>query len=125
MAQPRFWHGFADMHAAKDAEIVFRSGEGVLLESVDGRRVLDATAALWYCAVGFGRREIADAVAEQLKRLPAYASFGAYTTEPPIDLADRLSPLAAIDDAVVFFGSGGSDAVDTAAKLARRYWDVL
>ena len=125
MTSTRFWHGFADMHAVKDAEIVFRSGEGVWLESVDGRRFLDATAALWYCAVGFGRPEIADAVAEQLKRLPAYSSFGAYTTEPTIALAERLAALAPIDDAVVFFGSGGSDAVDTAAKLARRYWDVL
>ncbi len=121
----RFWHGFADMHLVKDAELVMRSGEGVWLESTDGRRFLDATAALWYCAVGYGRREIADAVADQLARLPAYSSFGAYTSEPTITLAERLAALAPIDDAVVFFGSGGSDAVDTAAKLARRYWDVL
>ena len=124
MTSTRFWHGFADMHTVKDAEIVFRSGEGVWLESVDGRRFLDSTAALWYCAVGYGRDAIADAVAEQLRRLPAYSSFGAYTTEPTVKLAARLSAMAPIDDAVVFFGSGGSDAVDTAAKLARRYWDV-
>jgi putrescine aminotransferase len=120
----RFWHGFADMHLVKDAELVFRSGEGVWIESTDGRRFIDATAALWYCAVGYGRREIADAVAEQLLRLPAYSSFGSFTTEPTVQLADRLAALAPIDDAVVFLGSGGSDAVDTAAKLARRYWDV-
>jgi len=124
MTSTRFWHGFADMHTVKDAEIVFRSGEGVWLEAIDGRRFLDATAALWYCAVGFGRSEIGDAVAEQLARLPAYSSFGAYTTEPTLVLADRLAALAPIDDAVVFLASGGSDAVDTSAKLARRYWDV-
>ena len=123
--QTKFWHGFADMHTVKDAELVFRSGDGVWLESTDGRRFLDATAALWYCAVGYGRHEIADAVAEQLTRLAAYSSFGAYTTEPTVALAERLSALAPFDDAVVFLGSGGSDAVDTAAKLARRYWDVL
>jgi putrescine aminotransferase len=121
----RFWHGFADMHLVKNAELVFRSGEGVWLESVDGRRFLDTTAGLWYCAAGYGRREIADAVADQLVRLAAYSSFGSYTTEPTVVLADRLAALAPIDDAVVFFGSGGSDAVDTAAKLARRYWDVV
>ena len=121
----KFWHGFADMHLVKDAELVFRSGEGVWLESVDGRRFLDATAALWYCAVGYGRREIADAVADQLLRLPASSSFGAYTSEPTIQLAERLAALAPIDDAVVFLGSGGSDAIDTAAKLVRRYWDVV
>ncbi len=125
MTSTRFWHGFADMHVVKDAEIVFRSGDGVWLESVDGKRFLDATAALWYCAVGYGRQEIADAVAEQLSRLPAYSSFGAYTTEPTLALADRLAALAPIDDAVIFLGSGGSDGIDTAAKLARRYWDVL
>jgi adenosylmethionine-8-amino-7-oxononanoate aminotransferase len=119
-----FWHGFADMHLTKDAEIVFRSGEGVWLEATDGRRFLDATAGLWYCAVGYGRRAIADAVADQLTRLSAYSSFGAYTTEPTVQLAARLAALAPVPDAVVFLGSGGSDGVDTAAKLARRYWDV-
>lgn len=125
MTSSTFWHGFADMHLVKDAEVVIRSADGVWLETVDGRRLLDATAALWYCAVGYGRREIADAVAEQLTRLPAYSSFGAYTTEPTVLLTDRLAALAPIDDAVVFLGSGGSDAVDTAAKLVRRYWDVV
>lgn len=120
----RFWHGFADMHVVAEREIVFRRGEGVWLEDVEGRRYLDATAALWYCNVGLGRREIADAVAEQLLRLAAYSSFGPYTTEPTLALAERLAALSPIDDAVVFLGSGGSDAVDTAAKLARRYWDV-
>jgi adenosylmethionine-8-amino-7-oxononanoate aminotransferase len=125
MATTRFWHGFADMHLVKDAEVVIRSADGVWLETTDGRRLLDATAALWYCAVGYGRREIADAVADQLTRLAAYSSFGAYTSEPTIALAARLSALAPMSDAVVFLGSGGSDAIDTAAKLARRYWDVM
>ncbi|HET7495125.1 MAG TPA: aminotransferase class III-fold pyridoxal phosphate-dependent enzyme [Candidatus Limnocylindrales bacterium] len=121
----RFWHGFADMHLVKDAEIVFASGDGVWLETTDGRRFLDSTAALWYCAVGFGRQSIADAVADQLVRLPTYSSFGAYTTEPTIRIAERLASMAPMADAVVFLGSGGSDAVDTAAKLARRYWDAV
>jgi len=113
------------MHSVADAEVVIRSAEGVWLEDTAGNRYLDATAALWYCNVGYGRREIADAVAEQLVRLPAYSSFGAYTSEPSVALAERLAALAPIPNAVVFLGSGGSDAVDTAAKLARRYWDVV
>ena len=121
----RFWHGFADMHLVANAEVVIRSAEGVWLEDIAGNRYLDATAALWYCNVGYGRREIADVVAEQLARLPAYSSFGAYTSEPTVELADRLAALAPFPNAVVFLGSGGSDAVDTAAKLARRYWDVM
>jgi putrescine aminotransferase len=121
----RFWHGFADMHLVKDAEVVIRAAEGVWLETTDGRRLLDSTAALWYCAVGYGRRSIADAVAEQLSTVAAYSSFGAFTTEATVALADRLSALAPMEDAVVFLGSGGSDGVDTAAKLARRYWDAM
>jgi len=121
----RFWHGFADMHVVADAEIVIREAHGAIIVDTADREYIDATAALWYCNVGYGRREIADAVAEQLVRLAAYSSFGAYTTEPSIQLAERLAALAPIEDAVVFLGSGGSDAIDTAAKLVRRYWDVL
>jgi putrescine aminotransferase len=120
----RFWHGFADMHQVARSEVVFRRGERVWLEDTAGRRYLDATAALWYCNVGFGREAIARAVADQMTRLVAYSSFGRYTTEPTLQLAERLAALAPIPDAVVFLGSGGSDAVETAAKLVRRYWDL-
>ncbi len=122
----RFWHGFADMHVVADNEIVFTSGKGIVLTDTAGRQVLDATAALWFCNVGYGRREIADAVADQLTRLASYSSFGAYTTDRTLELADRLAGISPLGpDTVVFLGSGGSDAIDTAAKLARRYWDVL
>jgi len=121
----RFWHPFADMHTVADHELVMVDGDGAVVRDEHGREYIDATAALWFCNVGYGRREIADAVAEQLAKLPAYSSFGAYTSEPTVALAERLATLAPIPNAVVFLGSGGSDAVDTAAKLARRYWDVV
>jgi adenosylmethionine-8-amino-7-oxononanoate aminotransferase len=123
--QTSFWHGFADMHAVKDAEVVFRDGDGAWITDTAGRRYLDATAGLWYCNVGFGRAEIADAVAAQLRKLAAYSSFGAFTTEPTVQLAARIAAMAPVEDAAVFFTSGGSEAIDTAAKLARRYWDVV
>jgi putrescine---pyruvate transaminase len=121
----RFWHGFADMHVIADKEVVIASGEGAVITDTNGNEYIDATAALWFCNVGYGRREIADAVADQLVRLPGYSSFGAYTTDATLRVADRLMALAPIDNAVVFLGSGGSDAIDTAAKLARRYWEVV
>ncbi len=121
----RFWHGFADMHVIKDREVVITSGEGAVITDTNGTEYIDATAALWFCNVGYGRREIADAVAEQLARIPGYSSFGAYTTDATLRVADRLTALAPFPNAVVFLGSGGSDAIDTAAKLARRYWDVV
>ena len=120
-----FWHGFADMHQVKDAEVVFREGSGVRLTDTEGHEYLDATAGLWYCAVGYGRSEIADAAAAQMKRLAAYSSFGAYTTESTVELARRIAGLAPVEDAAVFFTSGGSESIETAAKLARRYWDVM
>jgi len=121
----RYWHPFADMHKVQDRELVLVRGVGAWIEDADGRRYLDATAGLWYCNVGHGRTEIADAVSRQLSTLAAYSNFGAFATAPTLELADRLAALAPMEDAVVFFGSGGSDAVDTAAKLARRYWDAL
>jgi len=113
------------MHVVKDAELVIREGDGVWVTDVDGNRYLDATAGLWYANVGFGRGEIADAVADQIRRLSAYSSFGGYTTEPTVQLAARIAAMAPVENAAVFFTSGGSESIETAAKLARRYWDVL
>jgi len=121
----RYWHPFADMHKVQEHELVLVRGAGAWIEDADGRRYLDATAGLWYCNVGHGRTEIADAAAHQLATLAAYSNFGAFATAPTLELADRLAGLAPMEGASVFFGSGGSDGVDTAAKLARRYWDAL
>ncbi len=120
-----FWHGFADMHVVKDAELVIREGDGAWVTDTSGRRYLDATAALWYTVAGYGRAEIADAAAAQMRRMSAYSSFGPYTTEPTVQLAARIAAMAPMPNAAVFFTSGGSESVETAGKLARRYWDVL
>ncbi len=120
-----FWHGFADMHTVKDHELVIREGDGAWVTDVSGRRYLDATAGLWYAVAGHGRAEIADAAAAQMRRIAAYSSFGAYTTEPTVQLAERVARMAPMPNAAVFFTSGGSESVETAGKLARRYWDVM
>jgi putrescine aminotransferase len=121
----RFWHGFADMHVIPDKEVVIAAGDGAVITDTNGNDYIDATAALWFCNVGYGRREIADAVAEQLVRLHGYSSFGAYTTDATLRAADRLTAISPMENSVAFLASGGSDAIDTAAKLARRYWDVV
>ena len=66
-----------------------------------------------------------DAAAEQLERLHAYHVFGDFATRPALDLADRLTALAPVPGSKVFLTSGGSDSVDTAAKLARRYFHEI
>jgi putrescine aminotransferase len=121
----RFWHSFADMAAVeRDGELVIDRGEGVHVWDEDGRRYLDATASLWYCNVGYGRQEIADAAAAQLRKLSAYSTFGDLSNRPAIELAERVAAVAPVPGSKVFLTSGGSDSIDTAAKVARRYWQL-
>jgi adenosylmethionine-8-amino-7-oxononanoate aminotransferase len=121
-----FWHSFADMAAVESGgELVIDRGEGAHVWDEQGRRYLDATAALWYCNVGYGRAEIADAVRRQLGRLSAYSTFGDVSNRPAIELAERVSALAPVVGSKVFLTSGGSDSIDTATKMARRYWQLL
>jgi adenosylmethionine-8-amino-7-oxononanoate aminotransferase len=120
----RFWHPFADMGSVRHAELVIERGEDVWVWDRDGRRFLDGTASLWYANVGHGRPEIAAAVAAQMAKLEAYSAFGDFASEPALELADVLTARAPMPSRV-FLGSGGGDAVDAAAKLARRYWHEL
>ncbi len=121
-ADSRLWHPFADMHAVRSAELVIARGEGAYVWDAEGRRYLDGTASLWCVNVGHGREEIVDAAAAQMRTLATYQAFGPFANAPALRLAERLSELAPVDDARIFFGSGGGDAIDTAAKLARRYF---
>lgn len=119
----RLWHPFADMAAvASTGELVIERGDGAYLVDEAGRRYLDASAGLWYCNVGHGRHELAEAAARQMSTLASYSAFGDLATRPALDLAERLCALAPMADARVFLTSGGSDSVDTAVKLVRRYW---
>jgi adenosylmethionine-8-amino-7-oxononanoate aminotransferase len=117
-----FWHPFADMGAVSREEFLIERGEGVYVFDADGRRYLDATASLWYANLGHGRPEIADAVAAQMKRLEAYSTFGEFSNRPANELCAALAARAPMEDARIFLGSGGGDAIDTAAKLARRHF---
>ncbi len=120
-----FWHAFADMAAVqRSGELVIERGEGAHVWDSDGRRYLDATAALWYCNVGYGRAEIADAVATQMKAIPAYSTFGDFANRPALELADRVGALAPVPGSKIFLTSGGSDSIDTATKMARRYFQL-
>jgi len=112
------------MAEVRHSERVIVRGEGAYVWDEDGNRLLDATASLWYCNVGHGRAEIADAVDAQMRTLEAYHTFQQYATRPAIEIAERVAAIAPVDDPRVFLTSGGSDSVDTAAKLARRYWHV-
>lgn len=116
------WHPFSDMAAVREHEFVVDHADGVWVHDEAGRPYLDGCASLWYCNVGHGRQEIVDAATAQMSKLEAYSCFADIANRPALELADRLSSLAPMDDAKVLFGSGGGDAIDTAIKLARGYW---
>jgi putrescine---pyruvate transaminase len=118
------WHPFSDMAAVREHEFVVDRAEGVWVYDEEGRAYLDGCASLWYCNVGHGRREIVEASMRQMERLESYSCFADIANRPALELADRLAALAPVDDAKVFFGSGGADAIDTAVKLARAYWQA-
>ena len=119
MSLPRVLHPFAA--PARDAggylEIV--RAEGCRLWDSEGGTYLDGTASLWYCAAGHGRTEINQAVSDQMSRVAAYHTFGRFTNTPSRRLAEALLDLEPIPDARVLFTNGGSEAIDSAMKIAR------
>ena len=122
MTVPSFLHPFA-RPAATDYTTIVR-GEGAAVWDAEGNRYVDALASLWFCGIGHGRREVADAVGAQLAELAAFHAFDRFTTPAADALCDRLSSLAPMPDARVFLTSSGSEAVDSAMKLARAAFAV-
>ncbi len=120
-----FWHPFAEMSKVKHKPFIVDRGEGIYVYDEEGNRYLDAAASLWYMNVGYGRDEIIDAMSAQARKLPAFHAFIDYGTRAPMELAERIAGVSPDPDSKVFFGSGGSDAVDTAAKLTRRYFNAI
>lgn len=99
--------------------LVLDRGAGAHVWDVDGKRYLDGTCGLWQCAVGHGRRELADVAARQMARLEFYSSFGDYSNLPAIELAERLLEIAPAGIERVFLTNGGSEGIETAIKLVR------
>lgn len=100
---------------------VIASGEGVWLTDDRGRRLLDGLAGLWCVNVGYGCERIAEAVSEQIRRLPFYPSFFNSTTEPTIRLAERLAQISPSSVNTTIFSGSGSEANETALKIIRSY----
>jgi len=120
--EPALWHPFAQMGKVKDHSLLLTRGEDVWVYDEEGKKYLDGTASLWYTNVGHGRDSIRQAVSNQMAELESYSIFGDFANQPALDLAELVSDLSPIPGAKVFLTSGGGDSIDTAAKLARRYW---
>ncbi len=126
--EPVLWNPFANMAglASMGGPVCIVRGQGSSVFDDTGRGYLDALASLWYCNVGHGRAELADAAARQIRALAGYQVFEHFSNPPAEELAERVAGLSPVPGAKVFFTpGGGSDAVDTAAKLARAYWRAV
>ena len=119
------WSCQAQMPSVLGRQIEIVAGDGAYVTTADGRRLLDATAALWFANVGHGRVELADAARAQMARLETYHVFGRFVTDVALALADRVAGLVPIQDPRIVLTSGGSDSIDAACKLARRYWQAV
>ena len=116
-------HPFTDFAAlAKEGSRVITKADGCWLWDSDGNRYLDGMAGLWCIQVGYGRREIADAVHRQMLELPYYNTFFKTTHPPAVALSEKLAELtpAGLDHA--FFANSGSEANDTIMRMVRYYW---
>jgi adenosylmethionine-8-amino-7-oxononanoate aminotransferase len=106
-------------HRGSNVPVAVRA-EGSTITAADGRTFLDGAGGAIACSVGHGRHEIAEAMAAQAARV-AYVHATQFETEPLHRFADRLAALVPVDDARVFPVSGGSEANESALKLARSY----
>jgi adenosylmethionine-8-amino-7-oxononanoate aminotransferase len=124
-ARDHLWLHFTRMGSYRDTEIpVIVRGEGCYLEDVNGKRFLDALAGLFAVNVGYSYgEEIGQAALEQMRELPFYTNWS-YAHPRAIELAAEVASLAPGDLDRVFFVSGGSEAVESAWKLARQYYSA-
>lgn len=117
-----WWMPFTANRAFKDNPRFYVAADGMYMTLGDGRQILDTNAGLWCCNAGHGRKEIADAVHNQLLEMD-YGNPFTYGHPKGFELANRL-----VDDIApeglnrVFFTNSGSESVDTALKIARQYW---
>ena len=107
--------------AEKGARVI-TSANGVYVTDSEGQDILDAMAGLWCVNIGYGRPELAEVAAQQMRELPYYNTFFQTTHLPVIDLSERIAQLAPGDLNHVFYGSSGSEANDTNIRLVRQYW---
>lgn len=120
------WHPMAHPKAMLETppDIIAR-GEGSWVWDIDDHKMIDGVGGLWSANLGFGRKEVRDAIVEQLDELAFYNTFRGVTHPRAIELSTRLVELMKPDGvAAVFFSNGGSDAVEGALKFARQYWKL-
>jgi adenosylmethionine-8-amino-7-oxononanoate aminotransferase len=121
-ARDHLWMHFTRLSAYAHAPVpMIVRGEGPYIYDATGKRYLDGLSGLFVVQAGHGRQELADAAAKQASEL-AYFPLWSYAHPKAVELAERLAALAPGDLNRVFFTTGGSEAVESAWKLARSYF---
>ena len=113
----------ADMHESGYAHIIIEA-KGVYVYDDKGNELLDGLAGLWCVNMGYGRKEITEAVTKQMEKLCYYPSFFNSTTEPTVKLAEKLYELGLPRLTHTIFSNSGSGANETAIKTIRNYWEL-
>lgn len=109
--------------AAKGARVMVK-GDGIYLWDSEGKKLLDGMSGLWCMAIGYGRKELADAAYKQLQELPYYNSFFNTTNIPAVELSKLLAEVTPPQFNHVFFAGSGSEGNDTIFRMVRWYWDL-
>ena len=117
------WTDFASW--TRSGSTIMVRGDGPYVWNAEGERFIDGMGGLWFANVGFGRRELIDAATRQLELLPQYSYFTDTGNAPAAELARKLAALAPGDLNHVFYSTGGSEANDTAARLAHFYFSSV
>jgi adenosylmethionine-8-amino-7-oxononanoate aminotransferase len=124
LAKRHLWMHFTRLSAYEHADVpIIVRGEGCYVYDEHGKRYLDGLSALFCVNIGHGRADIAQAGADQAKELGFFTNWS-YAHPPAIELSARIASLAPGDLNRVFFTSGGSEAVESALKLARQYFGL-
>ena len=112
-----FLHSFAK--PSSDAFINIVRGDMALLWDDKGNEYIDGIGSLWYCQIGHGRTEMADAVAAQISTLETYSTFDPFTNPLAEEVAETIASLSPIPNSRVFLCGSGSESIDSAMKIAR------
>ena len=119
-------HPFTDTQSLnKKGARVITKGKGVYVWDSEGNKLLDGMAGLWCMSIGYGRDEVADAAAAQMRELPFYNTFFQTTHPPVVALARKLAELAPAHINRTFFTGSGSESNDTMLRMVRHYWASL
>jgi len=121
-----YLHPFTDHKdlGAKKSRIITRA-DGVYIYDADDNQILDGMSGLWCVNAGYGRDELVDAAANQLRELPYYNSFFQCAHPPSIELSRMLMEITQPQFNRVFYTGSGSESIDTMIRMVRRYWDLL